>query len=244
MFRLFLIKKIGSEAQIPKPKLPSKQLRNRRLYERFEVDHKHLSLLNDQDILQIRNLSANGFACEVAERATNRLKVGDLYACRMRYANEVYELEARVAWKQASFVGFTVPEASPRVQEFFERVNRPIRIGSNMKPLEASLRKLNLIDEPLQFHGEDESRLVIWENENRNIESWYLEVQNRYIQWKPDSPVETGTLINPEQASLARPWESKKKSDSTPDKTLIQFALDLFMVLNYPRAEILVNCLV
>jgi hypothetical protein len=244
MFRLFLMNKVPpGDAPHSRPKLPRKQYKNRRLYERFHIDHKHISLLNDHDILNIRDISENGFSCEVDERCLLRLKVGDTYRCRLRYLNEIYELMARVAWKTEPFIGFALAEPSPRMEQFLSRIITPARIGLSLKTLDASLKKMTFEQEPLQFFGEDQTRLVVWENDAKGLESWYFEYQNKYLKWESYRELETGKLLNKEESSLSKPWEQAKRKDEKADPNLRQFALDVFMVLDFPRSENLLESL-
>lgn len=243
MFRLFLMNKLASEEKAEaRPKLPSKQYRNRRLYERFNIDRKHIALLNEQDILNIRDISTSGFSCEVAERCLERLKVGDRYVCRIRYLSEVFDLTAQVAWKAKPFVGFSIHEASVRITHFLSRIITPARVGASLRPLDESLRKLKGEVDPLQFHGE-ESHLTIWENKAQDLESWCLEYRSKYIQWDRYKGVETGKLDTKKESSLGKPWEKRKNKDEKPDSALRQFALDVFMVLDFARSENLIESL-
>ncbi len=244
MFRLFLIEQLrkAKKSAAGRPKLPEKQYRNRRLYERFNIDHKHLSLLNDQDILLIRDISSGGFCCEVGERCFKRLNVADAYLCRIRYLNEVFEVKASVSWKSKTFIGFAISEPSTKVQAFLDRILIPARIGTSLKTLDATLKAKS--SQPLlRFHGEDQSTLVIWEEDGLEISSWYFEYQKTYIAWELLNGVETGQLVEPDKTSLASPWESQRKKDTKVDEQIRQFAIDVFMVLNFERNAELINTL-
>ncbi len=242
MFRLFLLHKLSKETSPKQPQLPPKQYKNRRLYERFEVNHKHLALMNEQDILVIRDMSTSGISCEVGERCFERLKVGDTYEARIRYAREVFEVRIHVAWKHKSFVGFAILEPSRQVQTFINRIITPARIGSSLRTLDASLQKVAFDVHPLQFHGEDQTRLVVWENAV-HVEAWYFEHQETYAQWDLEKGFESGKLLDKESKTLAKPWEKHKKADSKANPQVKQFCLDIFMVLDYPRAKDLIESL-
>jgi len=234
MFRLFLMNKLASEQEsLTRPKLPTKQYRNRRLYERFNIDRKHIALLNEQDILNIRDISASGFSCEVGERCLDRLQVGDVYTCRIRYLSEVFDLTAQVAWKSKPFVGFSIKEPSVRITHFLNRIITPVRVGTSLKAKEGTL----------EFHGEDQSSLVISENKAEELQSWHMESNGKYMEWDHYKGFETGKLIQKETPSLSKPWEKKKKKDEIADLNLRQFALDVFMVLDFPRSENLIESL-
>lgn len=240
MFRLFLMNKLpaSQEAQLPR-----KQYRNRRLYERFQIDHKHIALLNQQDILMIRDLSESGLCCEVDDRCLERLEIGDRYTCRMRYANEIYEVTVRVAWKKKPFVGFALEEPSQKVTQFIERIITPARIGYSLKTLDHSLRKLVFDGLPLEFHGEDQTQILIWEAENKLLESWYFEFKDYYIKWELHRGLETGRLLEKRAKLLSKPWEKEKKRDMSLNARLTQFAMDVFMTLNFPRVDALIESL-
>ncbi len=238
MFRLFLIEQLQyDKTKVPQSKLPTKQYRNRRLYERFNLDHKHLSLMNDQDILLIRDLSSGGFSCEVGERCFKRLNPGALYQCRIRYREEAYDLRARVSWKQSKFVGFSIVDPAQPLQAFFERLIEPVRIGSSLKKVDVSLQEKEQSRHALWFHGEGPSDLFIWENGDSEIKSWYFEYENTYIKWHRGDGVETGTLLPQEKPSLTAPWEKKRRKDDRVNPKVRQFAIDAFMVLDFDRSE-------
>ncbi len=245
MFRLFLIEQLrkGGKKTPGRAKLPEKQYRNRRIYERFNIDHKHISLLNDQDILLIRDISSGGFCCEVGERCFGRLKVGDVYLCRIRYAKEIFEIKASVNWKSKGFIGFAIIDAPPKVQNFIERILTPARIGASLQELDPSLQERKFMHPVARFHGEQQSQLVVWDDSDGALHSWYFEYQDRYFTWNHSSGIESGILLNHKNSSLASPWESERKRHAKVDETLKQFVSDVFMALNYARSEDLVASL-
>lgn len=241
MFRLFLIERLSSGSKTSeKVALPKKQYRNRRLYERLNVDHKHMTLMNDQDILLIRNLSSHGFSCEVSERYFNKITVGDIYLCRLRYVNEIYELKAKVSWKDNNFVGFQLVEETPKIQAFIERLLRPLRIGSSLKKQDSKVQQAPTEKTKIWFHGDEQSDLFVWVNDRAELSAWCLEIPPKYIEWHHDRGLESGSLTDPELPSLSAPWDKKRKKDQAIDQKLKQLALDIFQALDYERNDELI----
>ena len=69
---------------------PEPPIRNRRVFARYNIDHKHLTLMNDQDILLVREISSKGFSTEVSPRGFARLVVGDVYDARVSDVGHPY----------------------------------------------------------------------------------------------------------------------------------------------------------
>ncbi|MBI2602161.1 MAG: hypothetical protein HYW48_03815 [Deltaproteobacteria bacterium] len=240
MFRLFIVEQVQSGKDMqprPKPKLPAKQYRNRRLYERFEVDHKHLALMNEQDIFVIRDLSKSGFSCEVSDRSFSRITVGDVYKCRMRYLNEIYDIHAQLVWKANKFVGFSIQDPSSKILGFLERVLDPIHVGSSLK-LQNNERAPRTEGEPIWFKAEG-SQLFIWEDAEGSLKSWRLEYDINYVAWDHRMGPETGVIT--EQGEQERPWDRKREKDYAVDKQKRQFAVDSLMVLDFVGAQKLIQ---
>ncbi|NBQ53695.1 MAG: hypothetical protein EBU49_08955, partial [Proteobacteria bacterium] len=111
MFRFFLTKKIfagkirevaaGSE----RPGLDRQtdrqagQRPNRRMNERFSFDHRRMTMMSDQDIMVVREVSETGFSSVVSERTWARMGIGDGYSSRVRIGPDVLEFSVKVAWK-------------------------------------------------------------------------------------------------------------------------------------------------
>ena len=240
MFRLFLVNLLqsaqdsGGNPRTPAGQgaLPPKRLRNRRVFERFDIDHKHLSLMNDQDILLIRDLSANGFSTEVSERGFRRLLVGDTYLCRIRYLQEVYELHAVVRWKSKGFVGFELADSSGhKVRSFMLRLLRPVEIGTSLQKVADRFIQLHDNEGLDWYHGIDGTNFFLWTDGSGELRSWKLEVTDRFISWKPDRGIRTGSLLIGDDSGCNPivPWEQLAKEDKVPDPTLGQLAADIFM---------------
>lgn len=244
MFRLFVVEQMQSGKEVqprPKPRLPAKQYRNRRLYERFDIDHKHLALMNEQDIFVIRDLSKRGFSCEVSERSFARLAVGDLYRCRMRYLNEIYEIHAQVVWKSNRFVGFSIQDPSLKVLAFLERLLDPIHVGTSLQHQNGSNIALHTEDLPLWFKG-DASQLFVWEDPEGGPKRWCLEYDINYVSWDHRFGLETGVLTQ-DREKQAHPWDRKREKDYAIDTTKRLFALDTFMVLDFLGVQKLIQTL-
>src|SRR5690606_28845794 len=103
---------------------------------------KHLTMMNEQDILLIREISAKGFSTQVSHRGFNRFQVGDVYAARMRYLGEIYDLDARVSWKSGKdTVGFELVTAERRTRDFMQRLLHPIALANSLRIVDAEFIK-------------------------------------------------------------------------------------------------------
>lgn len=242
MFRLFLMKKTDEVNM--QPQLPTKQLRNRRLYERYNINLKHISMLNEQDILIIRDLSEEGFSCEADTRCLVRMNRGDKYLCKMRYLSEIYEIAAQVMWKDTNFIGFAIKFPGEKVLNFIKRLLNPAQVGYSLKSLDTSLKRLAYDGGPIRFSGEQNSSLVIWETENRDLESWYFECGDKYTQWDCYRGIETGKLLEHQKnPTLSKVWDKNKVRDTKENTSFIQFTIDVLMTLDFPRNQNLIDSL-
>jgi hypothetical protein len=230
MFDCILLGRIGkSSSTTPPPKLPTKQYRNRRVYARYDLNHKRLVIANEQDILLVRNISRSGFCCEVPERALGRLSVNEVYSCKLRYLGETFQVKARVAWKGKSIAGFEFQNPSPRMHEFTNRLIRPMQVGISLRPVYLPVRLRSNPLDPLWFRGDLHTSLFMWRSMAGRVRKWAIHVEKRYIEWT-DGILESGTLIEGD-LGIDKPWARQHQRDSKTDPELRQFALDVFMTL-------------
>jgi hypothetical protein len=259
MFRLFLKKKIfaGDKAKATKGAKAERTTRgtaaraeaseayrrNRRVFARYSIDHKHLMMMNEADILLIREISAKGFSTEVSPRGLTRLVHGDIYEARIRYLGEIYDLEARVAWKAAPFVGFEIVKASRETLMFIKRLLRPIEIALSLTAVEASFMHEQATGKSW-FHGEDESDLYVWhDSETQALTAWQLAVGETFIEWDATNGLATGSLVavrgREALMGVSLPGLTHNR-DAGIDARKRQFAVDVIMALPHPvREEIL-----
>jgi hypothetical protein len=247
MFRLFLRKKLldgdSEEAKEVQKASSADSQRNRRIFERYNIDHKHLTLMNEQDIFLIREISAKGFSTEVSDRGYERLNISDYYEARIRYLGEIYDLKARVAWKSDNFVGFEIVEADRPTLLFIKRLLKPIEIASSLQLVDANFVK-ETSNGKAWYHGDNESDLYTWhDNDNSNLTAWQLSVGESYVEWNSSDGFQTGSLKNSEGkealmgANLQGLTHDKDK-ELDPEKR--QLAVDIIMALQHPvREEIL-----
>ena len=135
MFRLYLVNLIKSQQNTESSKkyeLPRSHY-DRRIYNRFEADHKHLTMMNEQDIFLVRNVSLRGFSTEVSDRSFERLKIGEQYHCKMRYLREIIKCDAEVRWKKDNFIGFMLMKPDAQTSNFMKRLIKPMDIGSSLE---------------------------------------------------------------------------------------------------------------
>jgi hypothetical protein len=237
MFRLFLRSKlmsgaVPSQAEADGGTKHAERLRNRRIFERFAADHKHLTLMNEQDILLIREISAKGFSTEVAPRTSERLVLGDVYEARVRYLGEVYDLQARVAWKAETFVGFEIVEASRETLVFIRRILRPMEIASSLREVDASFAAGSGL---MWLHGDNNSDLHIWRHaESGSLSAWQLLVDQQWIEWRDGEGLSTGTVKTAQTADLLKGGIGQgltQERDAKVDAERRQLAVDVVMAM-------------
>ena len=238
MFRLFLIDLVrsGKDAKTAsKPALPPKRLRNRRIYERYDVDHKHLALMNDQDILLVRDLSERGFSTEVSPRSFKRFVVGDIYRCKLRYLGEIYASKTRVVWKSKGFVGFELVSPQPPLRSFMKRLLRPLSVGNSLEQVDPKFIESRDNEGMDWYRGESATNIYLWKDDEGHLKAWKMELDRAIVQWSPVTGLSTGRKILSAKADFARPWDDKTMVDDQVDSTLKQFAVDVLMAAQLPR---------
>jgi hypothetical protein len=257
MFRLFLRKKVlsapaskakgGKGASGPAGAADTADKRNRRVFARYSVDHKHLTLMNEQDILLIREISAKGFSTEVSPRGFERLAPGDVYEARIRYLGEIHDLEAKVAWKHDGFVGFEIVNAERSTLLFIKRLLRPIEIAASLQSVEASfLNGGGDGSAKTWYHGDEESDLYVWHHPDTNaLKAWQLAIGEQYVEWSDGAGLRTGSLIGVQGRQVLMGANLKgltHNEDAEVDAVKKQFAVDVIMALAFPvRDDILVT---
>jgi hypothetical protein len=240
VFRIYLEKKISSGQsetnKVESPPIRPSRTRNRRLFERYNVDHYHLTVLNDQDILVVRDLSAKGFSSDVSERAFMRFNLGDVYSAKLRYLGEVYDVKVKVSWKQSKVVGFEVIDADTDFLKFLGRVIRPIKIGSSMKQIRVDeLENSDL--QKLTLKGDFNTHIYIWKKAHvDDLEAWQLVMGEEFVEWSSSSGTTTGSLEAKPLFDQSLGLSNEKSSSLVPDKKINErrkrLAIDIFAALN------------
>lgn len=161
MFRLYLMNRLregldDSEGTIPKGYI------DRRKHKRFSVEDKKILMSNKEDLLFIRNISKEGLNTETSERTFSRIKVGDLYECKIRYRGEAYQCEAQVKWKKDQLVGFSIENTESKVKEFISRLILPQRIASTIKKVREEEATKMLSENVTWYMGERETHFVLF----------------------------------------------------------------------------------
>ena len=251
MFRVFLKQKIEtkstSEAS-PSGVHFSPSLHERRRYERHDVDYKHLSVLNDADILSIRDISLQGFSTEVGPRCFERLKKNDVYETRIRYMGEVFAMNARVAWKAGSLVGFQLVEAPSETQLFLRRLISSAKIGNQLVKSPIDSRSMTDMETKKDwFQGPEDSELHVWRQEaSGHVTAWQLSAPPKFIEWSESIGIVTGHVSS---SMIVRGDEQGQATgsilhpDAQIDQEKVQFALDVLMALRDPSRDELVKTL-
>ncbi len=249
MFKIFLRKKLHSgltsEAQTISHDRKSRQ-RNRRLYQRYQVNQQNLTILNDQDILVIRDLSPQGFSSDVSTRAFDRFLIDDIYEARMRYLGEVHDITVKVAWKRNKVVGFELLEAEARTLFLFQRLLRPLKIASSLSEVDAEFLR-EAPERKTWFHGDEGTDLIIWRGtDTRSIDAWQLIIGEDYIEWNARTGLTTGIAQNSvlqEEQLLTEP-QLLLNPDEKLDQSRLRMAADLFTALRLEvKAELLASLL-
>jgi hypothetical protein len=252
MFRLFLKKKIidgentradgNGEAAKVRAQAQSALAKNRRVFSRYNVDHKHLTLMNEQDILLVREISARGFSTDVSQRGFDRLFIGDVYEARVRYHRETYDLRARVAWKADGVVGFEMVETPHETLGFIKRLLKPIEIAQSMQPVDPSFLREGE-HEKAWYHGDQESDLYIWkEQDSSSVKAWQLSIGNQYVEWSELQGLVTGTTTTaPVSDVLSHPMTQMQQPDQLIDGSKKQMAIDIIMALQDPVKDLILE---
>jgi len=245
LFRIFLRKKLhsGRKTKKRKPQGRGTSNKNRRLYERYQVDQQHLTVMNDQDILVIRDISAKGFCSDVSERAYERFELDDVYAARMRYHGNVQDIQVKVAWKRQQQVGFELHKPDAKMLTFFRSLLRPIELANSLSPVDAAFMRdqhAGLI----WFHGED-ADLHIWMSEEEGVSAWQLIADNHIVEWSSIHGLKTGCIKhnNRTELGILEPGEAFKVMDHEPNQDRIRLAVDVVTALPFPEWNELVKTL-
>lgn len=243
LFRIFLKKRLYSSSEQQDLSKEIKRLssphRNRRTYDRFAVDQQHLTVMNEQDILLLRDISAKGFASEVSERAFDRFEISDIYAARMRYHGEVYDIDVRVAWKKDQLVGFELHNPDRRVLEFFQSMLRPIQLAQSLTQVDAAFMRDQHAG-MIWFHGESVD-LHLWQSEDEGLSAWRLVADEQVIEWSSVHGIKTGIVQNHSSTGLGilEPGQTHREIDAEPDPERLRFAADVIAALPFSeRSEL------
>lgn len=241
MFRIFLKKKLLSGEQV-KDDIDRPKLKNRRTHERFTIDQKHLTVMNDQDILLIRDISVKGFASQVSERAFDRFLIGDVYSARTRYHGRIYELDLKVAWKRESLVGFELYEPENETIAFIKNLVRPVQLAHSLSQVEASFMENH--EGLIWYHGENVD-LHIWMDEDSSLSAWQLVADDQFIEWSAVHGIKTGILKHQSfsDTGILDAGEKSRAIDALPNNARIRFASDIINSGTFPESTDLARSL-
>lgn len=236
MFRMFLKKKLqdgqahSEHRHISRPSYR----RNRRLHERYNVNQQELMVLNEQNILVIRDISAHGFSSDVSDQAYLKFIVGDIYDGRMKYFQELHDFKIKLNWKRSKVLGFELIEMSDSGSKFISRIIKPIQIAQNIKEITLSSNKDKPSNEVWMQCKKNMIDLHIWFKDDSVIEAWDFTIGDRYTQWDENNGLRTGA-ISYSQMQADPLNQGKRESVRIPDTRLNmthkQFTFDLIMAL-------------
>ncbi len=223
MFRFFLTKKIfagkirevaaESERNGLGLRLGDRQDHqpNRRMTERFSFDHRRMTMMSDQDIMVVREVSDSGFSSVVSERSWGRMEIGDGYSSRVRIGSDVLEFSIKVAWKdviniggaaQGSengetapttyLLGFEMIQDSETSGASWRRLIRPSVLAGSLQRVDTSFMQ-QFGSEKVWYHGDDGCDLMIWNSPDESkMIAWRLSYDSHFIEWRDGWPLETG----------------------------------------------------
>jgi hypothetical protein len=242
MFRVFLGKKLENKRPARTAKKSAPSNKNRREDIRYDLDHKHLTLMNDQDIYQIRDVSKNGFSTYAPKRTLQRVTTGDVYESKIRYLGATYTLIARVSWTNNEAIGFTCLDSNPQTKEFLARILQPMTIGSTLTLMECDIVKKY---EPSKTHylGNHNSNLLVWTGQDGIVDAWQLIIDSSFLEWSCLNGLFSGNLVDTVKSSmfdLSKEMLNKTEEVSTES---IQFATDVIMGSSIKEQEQIINTL-
>ncbi len=234
MFRIFLKKKLysGANPKTGKDSEKNNRYKNRRAFERYHVEH--LTVMNDQDILVMRDLSAKGFSSDVSERAYDRFDLNDIYAARMRYHGEVHDISVKVAWKNERAVGFELHQPDVDTLFFFQKLIRPVQLAQSMTVVDAAFMRDQHAG-MLWFHGEG-ADLHLWQGEDEaGLSAWRLIADDQVVEWSRASGLRTGRVEKTTHTDLGilEPGQNHHAIDKHTNPDRLRFAIDLISALPF-----------
>ncbi len=243
MFRLFLKKKSSTKpSEVPSVSYSVARRRanktlNKRSFARYSIESKHISLLNDQDIFLIRDISVKGLCSHASPRAFRRLKENDVYEARIKYGGEFYDLKIRVAWKAKSLIGFEMLKASRETIGFLKRLTKPMEIAASLEKVGENFTPEFIENAKIWFHGDQNTDLTCWLNpESGNLIGWQLKHENIIAEWSEGSSFTVSRQNEQDSIAAQINKESITKKLST-NNTEKQFMVDIIMAFHDPVRE-------
>lgn len=251
MLRVFLKKKLDAGTANLASHPDSKSTvpwSDRRRYERFNINYKHITLQNESDILTIRELSIQGFSAEVSSRFFDRVEKNDIFEARLRYLGEIYDLTIRVAWKAGSQVGFQLLEAPSSTHIFLRRVLNAANIGNSLVKKSPSSKPED-DSAPIKdwFHSPQDADLFVWRNQQSgSVTAWQLTSPPMFVEWSDSLGLVTGSLVSNLSHTIAQVAQGMGgwlKPDGQIDSNKKQFSIDVLLALRDPIRDELVATL-
>jgi hypothetical protein len=240
MFRLYLTNLIKSHKLTAKDK-EQPSIKERRIFERYNVKDRHYSMMNDQDIFAIQNISKQGFCIEASNRSFSRLTIGDNYEFKMRYAREVYTGQGTVRWKKNSLIGFELLQNTQTIKDLFKRLIVPMKIGQSLTLVAEKKTIKELPNDIMWFNGLYDTNFFLWVTKNQKVKSWLLQSSDRFIKWDKENSLLAGKVkdyikFEPKQA-IKWMFEEEEVDYLLPSRSHIQVALDIVNSCNLPEVK-------
>lgn len=253
MFRFFLTKKIFSGEN---PAVVPDARPNRRMSQRFAFDHKKVTMMSDQDIMVVREVSETGFSSIVSERTWSRMNVGDGYSSRLRIGPEVHEFSIRVAWKDASpepsmtwTLGFELVPGDDGIPSAWRRLIRPAALAGSLQRVDSSFMQ-QFGSGKAWYHGDDGCDLMIWSAPGGGgLFAWRLSFDTHFVEWRDGSGFETGRTpdltpgVPGNPTGLGVPEMPGLRRSSGPDHRRLHEALDILSACEVEEAPSLIRLL-
>jgi hypothetical protein len=254
MFRFFLTKKLfsGESRGVTGAHRP-----NRRMNDRFSFDRKRMTMMSDQDIMVVREVSSSGFSSLVSERAWERMNPGDGFSARVRIGSEILQFDIRVAWKDviqsgdpvdaAFMIGFELMHNDSGSEDSWRRLIRPASIAGTLRRVESAFME-QYGSSKVWYRGEEGCDLMIWSgSEDGGIVAWRLSFDGRYVEWRSGIGFETGESSDLFHTNLAASTMPRSKglneTTSKPDHRRLVEALDILSASEISESGALIGLL-
>lgn len=258
MFRFFLTKKLfsGESSPVVRAERP-----NRRMSDRFFFDRRRMTMMSEQDIMVVRDVSSTGFSSIVSERVWTGLNPGDGFASRVRVGHDILEFDIRVAWKDVwdpggpggveHLIGFELVHSRPGAEEAWKRLIRPFSLAGTLRKVDSAFMQ-QYGSSKVWYRGEHGCDLMIWSApEGGELVAWRLSFDGHYVEWRSGAGFETGTSPDQFHSALVAATlpgnggsgDFRQKGHARPDRRRLVEALDILSASDLDEAGALTGLL-
>ncbi len=211
MFNRFRIKR--STALISS--INGKTKKNSRYFRRYGLEKEKITMIYDNDIMVLANISYDGFCLKVSSRVLDSISIGQsCYFKKFRLFDRQAPIYAQVVWisKKDSTVGFCIDQekSGPDFHTLIEPVLLPLDIASSFKQIDIGTFD-EMSTKTLIYRGSYNSEIFI---KFQSQDSLHPQIQginscsfpdydiveikmlsaNFYLSWTPEEGLSTGTF--------------------------------------------------